>query len=79
MRCDVKNLNLIIKYCDDMASDIHACCFMDAITRTFRVSEAGPPGSDLQCDSLDDSFLGSNEDLKNYAIKFEAMNREVEA
>lgn len=42
-------------------------------------ARVGPPGSDLQCDSLDDSFLGSNEDLKNYAIKFEAMNREVEA
>lgn len=44
MRCDVKNLNLIIKYCDYMASDIHVCRFMDAITRTFSVSEAGPPG-----------------------------------
>lgn len=42
-------------------------------------ARVGPPGSDFQCDSLDDSFLGSNEDLKNYAIKFEAMNREVEA
>lgn len=41
-------------------------------------ARVGPPGY-FQCDSLDDSFLGSNEDLKNYAIKFEAMNREVEA
>lgn len=37
----------------------------------------GPPGFDFQCDLLDDTFLGSNEDLRNFAAKFEAINKEV--
>ena len=42
-------------------------------------ARVGPPGSDSQCDSLDDTFLGSNEDLRNFAAKFEAINKEVKA
>ena len=39
----------------------------------------GPPGSDCQCDHLDVTFLGSNEDLRNYVAVFEAMNKEANA
>ena len=40
---------------------------------------SGPARIDSQCDHLDDSFLGSNEDLKCFAAKFEAINKEVKA
>lgn len=39
----------------------------------------GPPGSVFQCDLLDDTFLGSKEDLRNFAAKFEAINKEAKA
>ena len=41
----------------------------------------GPPGSGsvFQCDLLDDTFLGSKEDLRNFVAKFEAINKEVKA
>lgn len=40
---------------------------------------SGPARIDSQCDHLDDTFLGSNEDLRDFAAKFEAINREVKA
>ena len=40
---------------------------------------SGPARIDSQCDHLDDSFLGSNEDLQCFAAKFEAINKEVKA
>ena len=45
--------------------------------KSFKMS--GPARIDSHCDHLDDSFLGSNEDLKCFAAKFEAINKEVKA
>lgn len=42
-------------------------------------ARVGPPGSVFQCDLLDDTFLGSKEDLRNFAAKFEAINKEAKA
>lgn len=38
---------------------------------------SGPARIESQYGMLDESFLGSNEDLKNFVDKFEAMNKEA--
>lgn len=54
-------------------------CELEGQTVTSGHAMSGPARIDSHCDHLDDSFLGSNEDLKCFAAKFEAINKEVKA